>query len=298
MEFRQIKYFMEVAKREHVTEAADALHVAQSAVSRQIANLESELGVDLFIRKGRRVKLTPIGKMFFDRMKQAMNVIDNARLEVKEYLDPEQGTIRIAFPISMAAYTLPSVIVAFRKRYPNVKFQLKQAVYHELIEGVIDGDFNMALIGPVPNKHRKVKSQILFTENVVALLPVNHLLANKQTLTLNELQEESFILLPKGFILRDLVVQACHDSGFKPQVSFEGDDIDALKGLVSAGLGITLIPEITLVDNLPHATIKIPISEPVITRTVGILVSNERQLLPAEKLFYEFLTDFFQEKNV
>ncbi|WP_413382135.1 LysR family transcriptional regulator [Alkalihalobacillus sp. 1P02AB] len=298
MEFRQIKYFMEVAKREHVTEAADALHVAQSAVSRQLANLEAELGVDLFIRKGRRVKLTPIGKMFFDRMKQAINVIDNARLEVQEYLDPEQGTIRIAFPISMAAYTLPSVIVAFRKRYPNVKFQLKQAVYHELIQGVIDGDFNMALIGPVPTEHKKVKSQILFTENVVALLPVNHPLANRNTLTLNELQEESFILLPKGFILRDLVVQACHDSGFNPQVSFEGDDIDALKGLVSAGLGLTLIPEITLVDNLPHATIKIPISKPVITRTVGILVSNERQLLPAEKLFYEFLTDFFQEKNI
>ncbi|KHF41951.1 LysR family transcriptional regulator [Halalkalibacter okhensis] len=297
MELRQIKYFMEVAKREHVTEAADALHVAQSAVSRQIANLESELGVDLFIREGRRVKVTPIGKRFLERMTQAMNVIDNARLEVEEYLDPEQGTIRIAFPISMAAYTLPSAIVAFREQYPMAKFQLKQATYYELIDGVISGDFNMALIGPVPKEKKKVKSQILFTENVVALLPLNHPFADRESLTINELQHEQFILLPEGFILRELIVEACVHSGFDPKVSFEGDDIDALKGLVSAGLGITLIPEITLVENLPHATVKIPIINPSVTRTVGILIPSERQLLPTEKLFYEFLLGFYKNKT-
>ncbi|WP_332628695.1 LysR family transcriptional regulator [Halalkalibacter flavus] len=294
MELRQIRYFMEVAKREHVTEAADALHVAQSAVSRQISNLESELGVDLFIRKGRRVKVTPIGEMFLERMKQAINVIDNARIEVEEYLDPEQGTIRIAYPISMAAYTLPSAIVAFREKYPKAKFQLKQATYQNLIFGVINGDFNMAMIGPLPEENKKVKSKILFTERVVALLPQNHHLADRQSLTLNELQGESFILLPKGFVLRDLIVEACSQSGFNPKIAFEGDDIDALKGLVSAGLGITLIPEITLVDSVPHATVKIPVNKPAVTRTVGILVPSERQLLPTEKLFYEFLINFFK----
>ncbi|MDV2685222.1 LysR family transcriptional regulator [Alkalihalophilus lindianensis] len=293
MELRQIKYFIEVAKREHVTEAADALHVAQSAVSRQIVNLESELGVDLFIREGRRVKLTPIGKVFLNRMNQAMNVIDNARLEVEEYLDPEQGTIRIAFPISMAAYTLPTAIVSFRTKYPKVKFQLKQASYRALIDGVVNGDFNMALIGPVPKNDPKIKSDILFTENIVALLPINHPLANHTSLKLNQLKEESIILLPDGYILRDLIINACSSLGFKPKVSFEGDDIDALKGLVSAGLGITLIPEITLVDNIPHTTVKIPIVEPTVPRTVGVIRSSERQLLPAENLFYEFLKKFF-----
>ncbi len=284
---------MEVAKREHVTEAAEALHVAQSAVSRQIFNLENELGVDLFIREGRRVRLTPIGKMFLERMNQAMNVIDIARLEVEEYLDPEQGTIRIAYPISMAAYTLPTSIVAFRQKYPHAKFQLKQATYNDLIGGVINGEFNMAMIGPVPRQEKKVKSKILFTENVVALLPFNHPLANKPVLKLNELQEEPFVLLPNGFVLRDLIVNACAEFGFQPKVAFEGDDIDALKGLVSAGLGITLIPEITLIENVPHATVKIPVIDPLIQRTVGIIIPTERQLLPTEKLFYSFLTEFF-----
>ena len=83
LELRQIKYFIEVAKREHMTDAADALHVAQSAVSRQIVNLEAELGVNLFIREGRSIRLTPIGRMFLEKMEQAMDVIEQARREIE-----------------------------------------------------------------------------------------------------------------------------------------------------------------------------------------------------------------------
>src|SRR5699024_6009214 len=116
MELRQIKYFIEVAKREHVTEAAEALHVAQSAVSRQIFNLEEELGVDLFIREGRTVRLTRIGQVFLEHMEKAMNVMDDARQEVIEYTDPKKGTIHIGFAASLASYILPTAIFYFRKQ--------------------------------------------------------------------------------------------------------------------------------------------------------------------------------------
>lgn len=297
MELRQIQYFIEVAKREHVTEAALALHVAQSAVSRQIYNLEQELGVKLFIREGRNVRLTPTGRMFLEHMKEAMLVIDNAKREVEEHLDPERGTVRIGFPSSMANLTLPSAISAFRERYPNVKFQLKQGAYHYLIESVIRGEIDMALLGPVPEGENKIKGQVLFLEELVALLPVSHPLANQASISLKQLQHDSFVLFPNGFVLRDIVVKACNEQNFKPTVSFEGEDIDAIKGLVSAGLGVTLIPEITLIENLPRSTVQIPIIEPQVTRTVGVIISNERELLPTERLFYDFLQKFFQETN-
>ncbi|WP_129730174.1 LysR family transcriptional regulator [Ectobacillus funiculus] len=297
MDFRQIRYFMEVAIREHVTEAADSLHVAQSSVSRQIVNLENELGVDLFIRDGRRVRLTPIGKIFFERMKHAMNVMDDARREVEEYLDPEKGTVRITFPISLAAHTLPTVIYAFRMRYPEAKFQLKQALYRDLITNVIKGDFNLALIGPLPLEEKKLQQKPLFTENILALLPLHHPLAKRSSLRLRELAEEPFVLLPEGYIFRDLVVNACQELGFTPHVAFEGDDIDALKGLVSAGLGVTLMPEVTLVDSFPRSTVKIPLVEPNVTRTVGVITPKERILLPTEKLFYNFLQEFFRRSD-
>lgn len=295
MELRQLKYFIEVAKQEHVTEAANTLHVAQSAVSRQIYNLEKELGVDLFSREGRSVRLTPIGKIFLQRITHAINLMDDAKREVAEYLDPEKGTVRIAFPISLAAYTLPTVISAFRQDYPEAKFQLKQGLYQELIDGVIKGDFNLALIGPVPAEEKKINRQILFKENVVALLPIHHPLANRTAIRLRELKDDPFVLLPEGFVFRDIVVQACTDLGFRPTVAFEGDDIDALKGLVSAGLGVTLMPEATLMDSQSRTTVKIPLIEPNVTRTVGIITPKERSLLPTEAIFYQFLQDFFAQ---
>jgi len=294
LDFRQIKYFIEVARREHVTDAAQALHVAQSAVSRQIFKLESELGVDLFIRKGRNVKLTSIGKIFLDHMEKALNVIDDAKQVVKEYTDPKRGTIHVGFSSSLATYILPTAISAFRKEYPDVNFELNQRSYYGLKDAVHKGDVNIALIAPVPTNEEKTDGTILFTERIVALLPIGHPYAQEQSLNLNQLRDDTFVLFPQGFVLRDMIEKDCQRMGFKPNVSFEGEDIDAIKGLVSAGLGVTIIPEITLVDNLPRSTVAVPLTEPDITRTVGMIVPTDRQLLPTEKLFFNFLQDFFK----
>lgn len=298
LELRQIKYFIEVAKREHVTEAANALHVAQSAVSRQIFNLEEELGVDLFIREGRSVRLTRIGQVFLEHMERAINVIDDAKQVVEEYVDPEKGTIHIGFSASLASYILPTAIYYFRKEYPDVKFELNQGSYSELIEAVIKGEINIAIAGPLPSEQGKIKSTVLFTENIVALLPSNHPLANRSSIKLNELRDDSFVLFPKGYILRDVIMEGCLQRGFQPNVSFEGKDLDAIKGLVSAGLGVTLIPEVTIVDCLPRATVKIPITEPSLKRSVGSIIPKERELLPTEKLFHQFIKDFFTRLEI
>lgn len=293
MELRQIRYFIEVAKREHMTEAAEALHVAQSAVSRQIVNLEKSLGVDLFIREGRTIRLTSIGKVFLDHMERAMNVIKDAEQVIEEYTDPEKGTIHIGFPSTLASYMMPTVISAFRKHYPKVQFDLHQESYVNLSHSVLQGEVNMALIAPVPQSTKKLKSRILFTENIVALLPKTHFLARRDFLSLNDLREEPFVLFQEESMLRNIIIKACKQQGFSPNIAFETKDIDAIKGLVSAGLGISLVPEITVINQRPRATVAIPIQKPTVTRTVGMIVPAERELLPTEKLFYEFLKQFF-----
>lgn len=295
MELRQIEYFIEVAKREHVTEASYHLNVAQSAVSRQIANLEEELGVKLFIREGRNVKLTYIGKIFLEYMQQAIKVIEKGKLEIEEFLDPERGTIRVGFPSSLANYMLPTVISEFRERFPHVQFQLRQGSYRNLIDSVIKGEIELALLGPVPRNEKQLKTHILFLESMVALLPSGHPLANNSSIQLSQLRHDSFVLFPEGFILRKIVVNACQQIGFEPKVSVEGDDTDTIKGLVAAGLGVTILPEITLYDNIPRTTVKIPISEPKVTRTVGMIISKERKLSPSEQLFYDFLKRYYAD---
>ncbi|RUL48043.1 MULTISPECIES: LysR family transcriptional regulator [Lysinibacillus] len=297
MELRQLRYFVEVAEREHISEAAEHLHVAQSAVSRQIANLEDELGTPLFERVGRNVKLTPIGKVFLEHCITALKAIDFAAKQVEEYLDPAKGTIKVGFPTSLASYVLPTVISAFKKQYPDVSFHLRQGSYKYLIDAVKNRDLNLAFLGPVPSKDEAIDSMILFSEKVHALLPANHPLAQRDRLNLTDLRKENFVLFPEGYILHKVAVDACKSAGFVPNVTSEGEDMDALKGLVAAGIGVTLLPESSLYDSTPRLTVKKAIDNPNITRTVGVIHPTNRELGPSEKVFLEFISTFFSRLN-
>jgi LysR family transcriptional regulator, transcription activator of glutamate synthase operon len=298
MEFRQLKYFIEVAKYEHFSKAADSLHIAQSALSRQIGLLEKELGVELFEREGRNVKLTPIGKMFADKAVIALKTIDDAKRLIEEYVDPEHGTIRIGFPSSIASGTLPTIISAFKQRYPDVKFHLRQGSYPFLIEGTKRREIDIAFIGPVPVSDPDLHANILYSEQFVVLLPSHHPLAKESRISLNRLQKESFVLFPEDFILRKIVVDACHQAGFRPIIPVVGEDLDTIKGLVSAGVGITILPETTLSENMPRGTVKVRINNPEVKRTVGVITPKNRQLSPSENLFYEFVLDYFRNVNM
>ena len=293
MELRQLRYFVEVAEREHISDAAEHLHVAQSAISRQIANLEEELGAPLFERVGRNVKLTPIGKTFLDHSIKALKAIDFAAKQVEEYLDPAKGTIKVGFPTSLASYVLPTVISAFKKEYPDVSFQLRQGSYKYLIEAVKNRELNLALLGPLPPKDEAIDTTVLFSENIHALLPATHPLAKKESINLIDLKNDDFVLFPDGYILRKVAVDACRNVGFVPKVTSEGEDMDALKGLVAAGIGVTLLPESSLYDSTPRMTVKVPIANPSIRRNVGIIAPTTRTLAPSEKVFIEFVSKFY-----
>ncbi|ASK63825.1 LysR family transcriptional regulator [Virgibacillus phasianinus] len=293
MELRQLRYFMEVAEREHVSEAAVNLHVAQSAVSRQIANLEGELGVSLFEREGRNIKLTQIGKTFYAHTKLAMKAIDNAKKQIDEYLDPERGTIKIGFPTSLSSHLLPNVISAFKDEYPNIAFHLRQGSYSFLIDSVKRDEIDVAFLGPVPKDDPEIESHILFTEDILALLPISHPLANNKILYLTDLRNDEFVSFPKGFVLEKVIIDACKQVGFVPKISSEGEDLDAIKGLVSAGIGVTLLPDSTFHESTPRMTAKVPIKIPEVRRTVGVIKHKEKDLAPSEKIFYSFVKRFF-----
>ncbi|MBM4762015.1 LysR family transcriptional regulator [Bacillus sp. B15-48] len=293
MELRQLHYFVEVAEREHVTEAASHLHVAQSAVSLQISKLEDELGVTLFERVGRNVKLTQIGKAFLADVKIALKSIEHAKQKVDEYLNPEIGSIKVGYPSSLASHLLPTVISAFREKNANITFHLRQGSYASLIEAVKNGDLDLAFLGPVPKGDPALEGHILFTEQLSALVHTSHPLADRKSIALTDLRNDAFVSFPNGYVLQKIVVEACQEAGFRPNIVSEGEDMDALKGLVSAGIGITLLPETTMYDSTPRFTVKIPVIEPQVKRTVGLIVPKNREVAPSEKLFYQFVKEFF-----
>ncbi|GGH75406.1 LysR family transcriptional activator of glutamate synthase operon [Pullulanibacillus pueri] len=292
MEMRQILYFIEVAKTEHVTKASTHLHVAQSAVSRQIGLLEAELGVSLFIREGRNVKLTSIGRLFLQHAEKAISELNQAKEKITEHLNPEQGVIRLGFAASLSVQTLSLVLAQFREAHPNIRFQLHQGSLDYLIELIEKGSSDIAFTAPVPREHPNIKGDIFYREHIMAVLPIQHPLATQTMLRLSQLRDEKFVTFRPGLPLYDIVQEACQQAGIQPAFAFEGEDIDTIKSLVIAGFGVALLPEQALTD-LPPELVKMKISEPEVFRTVGVITPRHRVLAPSEMLLHEFLRDFY-----
>nr|WP_245252355.1 LysR family transcriptional regulator [Paenibacillus sediminis] len=290
---RQLQYFVKVANKEHVTQAAEELHVAQSAVSRQIHQLEEEIGVSLFMQKGRNLQLTPVGQMFCKRIENILKDIDKAVLEVHEFLDPEKGEIRIGFPHSLGIHLIPSIVAEFRKKYPNVRFRFKQGMYPSLIRDVISAEVDLAFVSPFPEKNDQVAGEVVLTEELFAILPPNHPLANEESIRLEQLKDDKFVMFSSGYSLRPIVWQACLEAGFTPKIAFEGEETDAIRGLVAAGMGVSLLPEIALFQTNPLQPARVRISEPRITRTIGLIHRADDKLPQVAQSFRTFLLEYF-----
>ncbi|WP_151736109.1 LysR family transcriptional regulator ['Paenibacillus yunnanensis' Narsing Rao et al. 2020] len=297
MELRQLQYFLKVAQREHVTKAAEELHVAQSAVSRQIHQLEQELGVDLFMQKGRNLQLTPVGQLFRKRVEALLKELDRSVAEVHEFLDPERGEIRIGFPHSLGTHLIPTIVAEFRRLYPNVRFRFKQGTYPSLIKDVLSGEVDLAFISPFPENDGQVAGDVVMTEELFAILPQNHPLAKETEIRLEQLKEEKFVLFSQGYSLRPIVWQACLAAGFKPQIAFEGGETDTIRGLVAAGMGVSLLPETALYQTNPMQPAQVRVVGPTVTRTVGIIHRSDGKLPLVAQSFRNFLLTYFRDRQ-
>jgi LysR family transcriptional activator of glutamate synthase operon len=296
VELRQLQYFVKVARKQHVTQASAELHVAQSAVSRQIRLLEEELGVHLFVQKGRNLHLTSVGQLFLDRIGGILTDLDRAVNEIHEFLDPELGEIRVGFPHSLVINLLPTVVAAFKKDHPNVKFRLRQGTYNSLIRDVCLGEIDLAFISPFPDKHDHVTGELLLTEELYAILPPEHILAEYQTIRLGQLKDEPFVMFREEYSLRSIVMDACLKAGFVPKIEFEGEETDSIRGLVAAGMGVSLLPEMALTEISQLQPAKVKVTEPQVTRTVGLIRRNGERLPLVAEVFRRFLCEYFQSK--
>ena len=293
MELRQLHYFVKVAKKQHVTQAAEELHVAQSAVSRQIHQLEKELGVTLFVQKGRNLQLTPVGQLFLPRIEAILSDLAQAVEEVHEFLDPDAGEIRIGFPHSLGTNLLPRVIADFRREHPKVRFKLRQGSYSSLIRDVRNGEIDVAFISPLPEKVEHISGDVLFTEELFAILPFQHPLAVRPSIRLEQLKDDSFVMFSEGYSLRAIVMDACNKAGFKPKIGFEGEETDTIRGLVAAGVGGSLLPEMALTNNGQMMPAKVRIEEPTVTRTIGLIRRQGEKLPLVAEAFHQYLLGYF-----
>jgi LysR family transcriptional regulator, transcription activator of glutamate synthase operon len=243
MELQQLRYFREVAEREHVTRAAENLFVSQSAISRGVTQLEEELGVPLFYRQGRAVVLSPYGRSFLEHVTRALSILASGKRLLSEQTGKESGTVSLGFLHSLGLEMVPGLIKEYRRKHPGIQFTLLvQRSGEMLMKELVAGSIDLCLSVPGMFGQSDVRWNHLLDEELLIALPQTHRLAARRTLNMRELSSEPFLALSPEHTLRIIFDKVCADASFLPKIAFEGMDIATLRGLIGAGLGIGLFP--------------------------------------------------------
>jgi len=292
MEWQQLEYFQVVARLEHFTRAAEQLSLSQPALSRAIARLEAELGVPLFERQGRRVRLTRYGRVFLAHAERALQAIDAGKREISDMAGPERGVVALAFLKTLGARVLPEALGAFRERHPAVRFQLTQNHSSALLDLLAEGEVDLCLFAP-PEERPGMRWEPVLTEEIYVVAAPGHPLANREVIALAELANEPLILLKPGYGMRRITDALCRQAGFTPRIAFEGEDAATVTGLATAGLGVGFIPALAVAER-PDARY-LRVSEPRCERIIALAWMEERYLSAAATLFRDFTLAYFAE---
>ncbi|HEY2422353.1 MAG TPA: LysR family transcriptional regulator [Neobacillus sp.] len=290
MEWQQLEYFQSIARTENFHKSAALLSVSQPALSRAIQKLEDELGVTLFHRIGRTVKLNQYGQLFLKRVENSLNEINVGIQEVQHLKDPFSGVVSISFPQILGITILPKILDRFRHQYPNIKIQLFQENNFASIEKVKNREVDLCLIN-VTSEISNLSWKYLSDEEMFLYVSKNHKLSNVNSIELREVADEPFIGYKPHLSMRNVMLKMCKEAGFVPSITFEGDDILTIIGLISAGMGIGIIPYFTEVGN--EYIHKVKITEPHCHREISIAWKDEKTLSPTAKLFKDYITELF-----
>lgn len=259
MELRQLRSFVVVAEEMNVGRAATRLHLTQPSLSRQIAALEHDLGVELFARVKRRFVLTAAGETFLAEARDLLRRSDEAVRAAQRTQRGELGTLRLRFVQSATFEVLPRLLGAFRRTYPEVVLDLESTTTLRQTEALRDGRIDVGLLRPTAPVVAGAKggassttvvqlgpglaSRVVAEDPLVAVLRAGHRLVRRQRLRLAELADEPFVFYsrPSGPTVHDTIVGFCRAAGFTPRIEQEAADVQTIVSLVAAGLGVSLL---------------------------------------------------------
>ena len=291
METEALRWFLEVADGVTVTEVADAYRVSQPGVSRALARLETEVGTPLLGKQGRVLRPTHAGAVFKQHVDAVMHGLDDAVAAVHELLEPESGTVRLAFQPSLGTWLVPGLIGAFRRAHPGVGFGLQHsddALGSSLVAG---GRIDLELTARRP-RNPAVRWEPVATQPFGLAVPDGHPLAKRPRVSLAEAADLDFVMLQPSWELRAQTEELCAGAGFEPRVAFEVDDLSVVRGFVAAGLGVAILPVSPEEQSVEGSGLRAPrLTDRGAHRDIGLAWSRSRRLLPSADLFRRAVLD-------
>lgn len=282
MEFHQLRYVCAVADTGNFSRAAERCQIAQPSLSQQILKLEEELGAKLFDRLGRSVRLTEAGRAFVPRARAILEQMEAARSSVADKNADLRGTVTVGAIPTVAPYLMPSYTADFARRYPDAKLRIIEDTTSILVEGLRELSIDVAILA-LPLRHKDLELFPIKTEPLFAVLRKDHPRASVQSLALKDLRGEPFVLLRDGHCFRDLSIGTCTRARITPNIAFESGQFSSLLGMVEAGVGVSLIPEMAIDRKFGCRYVRL--SDTQATRTIVAAVLRGRSFNRVQHAF-------------
>lgn len=290
MNVRTLICFKTVAELKHYTKAANQLYLTQSALSKTIRGLETEIKVSLFKKQGRNVVLTQAGEVFYDHVIRALDELNAGISEAQSQEERELQSIALSVVFSDYATQLPEKLLAFRRYYPNcqcsIEYKYTTAIMRDLFNETCDigvcGDF------PDDGKYADVERHLLDQEPAVLVVGRHHRFAGRESVSVEELRDEPFVIWHRsGFGTNKLIIDLCRECGFEPNFFMEAYSNLGVINAVATGTGIAVLPETEVAGRADLAVV--PLDSAPLMRKVYLVWKKDRQLSPAATAFRDML---------
>ncbi|MBY0243342.1 MAG: LysR family transcriptional regulator [Burkholderiaceae bacterium] len=291
-----LRAFVAVAELNSFRAAADAIHLSQPALSRRVEKLETALGVRLFERTTRSVSLTAVGRDFSRKARSLLDDLEDSLLSMQGVAASQQGEVVIACVPSAVYYFLPKVLRDFRAQHPRIRVRIIDDSANAALESVARGeaDFGINFIG---TQEPEIAFETILKEPFVVACHRSHPLAHAKQVRWAELANYDFMTVDKSSGNRLLVDLALANSDLRLGWCFEAKHVSTLLGLVEAGLGVAVVPRLSMPQG-EHATLAmVPLVEPAIERAVGLVRRRGRELPPAARKLYEQVRAMWQQSS-
>lgn len=286
MDTVELRTFLSLCETENMRDTAADERVNQSSVSRALKRLETELGVALFRRHGRRLELNRHGRLFREHAARALTDLDRGRRELDDDIDAEHGVIRLGFLQSMAREVVPDLLRRYRVEVPASRFELRQGFARDHFAELERDTLDAAVVTPPREPDPRIGFVPVVDQQLCLAVPVGHRLVDETPATLAAVQGEPFIAFDLTTDLRQVIDRLFVQAGVEPEVAFESGEIDTVRGLIGAGLGVGVLPRPTVRSRDDPVYLDL---SPARTRTIGVAFAADRTTTPAVARFVDFL---------
>ncbi|MCJ8507459.1 hydrogen peroxide-inducible genes activator [Rhizobium lemnae] len=295
LSMKHLRYFESLARHRHFGRAAEDCSISQPALSVQIKELEELIGAPLVERGRRQIHLTGLGEVFADRAGAILRSVDELADLARSTQGPLSGRLRIGVIPTVAPYLLPDIMKAITARYPLVDARPREAITQKLIEDLVDGKLDVAIVA-LPISEASLEEVPLFEEEFVLVRPIED--ADKPVPSADMLKQMRLLLLEEGHCFREQALSFCNIPSAPPRDLMEGSSLSTLVQMVGAGIGVTLIPHMAIDIEAHRANVSVShLADPKPTRTIGIVWRHSTPLAAQFGQIIEIIRGLGMEKQ-